>query len=233
MNETMQLKRAWIGGYNRQDVQEYIDDLYIDMEKKHREIAERAESVSQENQLLLQYINESEAMSDVVEELNLTTDITDDKSLFNLPEGVYQVEDQQKIVQLATPHADVKAHYHSDVINLSDIKQKTETANKASQSIYQKTQPVVEEKASLRPEPQVSREPIEQSYVEEPPRQEPVVERVKLPRTVEEQRNVTTNTRKQTDSELEHRLVALEEENMQLKAKLAFANELLKDLYKQ
>ena len=208
MNETMQLKRAWIGGYNRQDVQKYIDDLYIDMEKKHREIAERAESVSQENQLLLQYIKESEAMSDVVEELNLTTDITDDKSLFNLPEGVYQVEDQQKIVQLATPHADVKAHYHSDVINLSDIKQKTETENKASQSIYQKTQPVVEEKASLRPEPQVSREPIEQ-------------------------RNVTTNTRKQTDSELEHRLVALEEENMQLKAKLAFANELLKDLCKQ
>lgn len=259
MKETMQLKRAWFGGYNRQDVQEYIDELYTDMESKYNDISEQAESVSQENHLLLQYINESDQVLESVQGLNLSVEF-DNHALFNLPEGVYQVGKDQQIIDIATASKGV-----NDKVDLADIK---EANNK-------KVEQTVAEEQPEPPQPTYVPEPI---YPSQPPqtfkqetntqselRNEPIAqaedeylspknivyeqghyihhgyeERHRYERIVESTKPAPAPSPKhqvkraaKTDSELIERVSMLEEELLQLKAKLAFANDLLKDLYKQ
>ncbi len=120
MKESTQIKRSLFGGYDRQDVQDYLDNLYTDMETKYNDLHLEAETLSHENQLLLDYINEMKQITELEQEL----DCDDDHSYFDLPEGAYQVGGNQQIKNLSNnQHIIDEDSDNSEVITIEDIKE--------------------------------------------------------------------------------------------------------------
>lgn len=98
MKETTQLRKSFLGGYRREDVQEYFDELYEDAEKKYKELADEHDRLAQENLLLRRWIGDDQESVDGFSVLDLNS-----QAAFDLPEGVYQFDPQShKVLDLTS-----------------------------------------------------------------------------------------------------------------------------------
>lgn len=104
MKETTQLRKSFMGGYRREDVQEYFDELYEDAEKKYKELADEHDRLAQENLLLRQWLGETDEDKSGMSLADLQT-----QAAFDLPEGVYQFDPHaNKVVDLTRSNEPVE-----------------------------------------------------------------------------------------------------------------------------
>lgn len=87
MKETTQLRKSFLGGYRREDVQEYFDELYEEAESKYKALADEHDRLAQENVLLRQWIGDDQDRADGLNLPDLHSE-----AAFDLPEGVYQFD---------------------------------------------------------------------------------------------------------------------------------------------
>ncbi|WP_123780425.1 hypothetical protein [Aerococcus agrisoli] len=64
MQDSYELRRSWFGTYKTDDVQAYLDDLYIEIEKYLSDLARDTEEVQAENEILRQFIADSNILDE-------------------------------------------------------------------------------------------------------------------------------------------------------------------------
>ena len=253
MKETVQLNRAFFGGYKRQDVQEYLDDFYTQVEHKYDEIAQKAIGLEKENQVLKQYFNE-------LDEVNAKESYGGDGMALDvteLPEGIYQVDETNCVRPLDTPSftlSEEKAWEVQDTEKMSDkivseldtgaiVKMPIEPNQQADSFITETKNSFVEQKQ----EPKVMtqslnktiREPLYENnghyYTPKLEREVPSPVAPVYSEGVDPAANliqVATSVSQELQA-MRQEVEQLKQANLRLTAKLEFANDLIKELYKQ